>query len=123
VGGMQNNAPSRGGRHGSASTQHDARDEYEGKENLRPAFVHAQTYKLNAGRVVEKWREEINGRIFGSEKEMRERFFGRDLEEEVWREVKWTGCQLERSFRDWEGRVGVCRNVTEVCEELFGGKA
>jgi len=76
VGGMQNNAPSRGGRHGSASTQHDARDEYEGKENVRPAFVHAQTYKLHAGRVVEKWREEINGRIFGSEKEMRERFFG-----------------------------------------------
>lgn len=45
------------------------------------------------------------------------------MEEEVWREVKWTGCELERSFRDWEGRVGVCRNVTEVCEELFGGKA
>jgi len=83
--------------------------------------VHAQTCKLNAGRLVEKWWEGVNGRIFGSEKEMRGRFFGRDLEEEVWREVKWTGCELERSFRDWEGRVRVCSNVTEVCEELFGG--
>ena len=79
----------------------------------RRAFVHAQTYRMNAAQVVEYWHSEINGRMWGPKEAMKEKF-GRDLEKQLWAETLAVGCQYPGYFSDWKANMGVCREIGRV---------
>ena len=84
----------------------------------RRAFVHAQTYKMNAGSVPELFHSEINQRMWGPKAAMVEKF-GRDLEKQLWAETLAVGCQFESYFRDWENRTQVCKRIGRVYKFLY----
>jgi alpha 1,2-mannosyltransferase len=84
-----------------------------------PSFIHAQTYKMDASKVADTFTAEINMRMWGAKEGIME-MFGRDVEKEVWSETLYTGCQLENSFKAWEGKTGVCKKIGRVYQFLFG---
>lgn len=111
---------------GCAAVQHNPEDDYNERElgntsapHPRRSFVHAQTYKLDAAKIPKTFHEEIEQRMWGPAEEMTAKF-GRDLEKQVWTETLDTGCHLEHSFKDWEGKEGVCRGVKLVYNFLYG---
>ena len=84
----------------------------------RRAFVHAQTYKMNAATVPELFHGEINQRMWGPKDAMIEKF-GRDLEKQLWAETLAVGCQFEHYFSDWENKTGVCKKIGRVYKFLY----
>lgn len=86
------------------------------------AFVHASTVKLNAAQVSEKWQKEIGMRLWGPKEGIQVRFGGRDLEEEAWAEMVYSGCELGDKFKDWESQNGtiICEDMKAIYDELFG---
>ncbi|KAK4694050.1 alpha 1,2-mannosyltransferase, partial [Lecanoromycetidae sp. Uapishka_2] len=110
---------------GCGAIQHDPSDDYQKNElrntkvsKIRPAFIHAQTYKMNADTVVATFQAEINQRMWENKKSMVERF-GRDVEKQMWADTLYTGCQLEHSFKDWQGKNGICKRIGRVYKFLF----
>ena len=106
--------------------QHNPEDDY-GKnvlgnkeiKKIRPSFLHANTYKLDAAAMHGIWNTEIrNQRMWGQTKEMVERF-GRDLEKQVWAETLYTGCHLEHAFSAWVNKSHVCKNIGRVYKFMY----
>lgn len=85
----------------------------------RHAFIHAQTYRMNAATIVEPFQNEINQRMWGPRGEFLERFEGRDVEKQVWAETLAVGCQFEPYFRAWENVTQVCKKMGRVYKFLF----
>ena len=90
----------------------------------KPMFVHANTVKLNPGRVYEngllRWPH--NGtwrRLYEARKETLELFPG-DFEKMYWEEAEWVACQLERKFQDWYSLDGHCAKARAMLREAFG---
>ena len=65
---------------------------------MKPAFIRAQTHKLNAAKIPEFSTVKSTLRMWGPLERLYE-VFGRDVEMEMWGELIWTGCQLKMSFR------------------------
>lgn len=116
---------------GTAALQHSPSHDYQyhvlhNNSNIDPSkideipvsFIHAQTYKMDAAAIPDIFNSEINQRIFGS-KERVLKLLGRDVEKQMWGDALYTGCQLERAFRAWEGEKGVCKRIGRVYKFLF----
>ena len=92
-------------------------------ESLRPFFLHAHLPKLNVGRLLdESTLTSPTGnaiRLWGDKEGIQKKFGGRDVEKEVWQEMKDTTCTLEHVMRDWRGRKQLCTRVKEHYGELF----
>ena len=114
---------------GTAALQHSPALDYQyhvlhnstldPKKDIPVAFIHAQTYKMDAAAIPELFNSEINQRIFGS-KDRILGLFGRDVEKQMWGDALYCGCQLEKAFRAWEGKGGVCKRIGRVYKFLFG---
>lgn len=92
----------------------------EDSHRCRPFFLHANFPTLNAGRVLEEGR--LAGqprRLWGKREDVERKFGGRDVEKEVWREMKSVACELETVVRDWRGHGGVCTRVREHWAAVF----
>ena len=91
---------------------------------LRPFFIHVHHPKLNAGRLLdEKTLTSPTGkalRLWGQKDSIVQKFGGRDVEKEVWKEIKKTTCELESKMKDWRGRTKLCLRVKEHYSEVFG---
>lgn len=95
--------------------------------SIRPAFLHANTPKMNAGHLVDEGdlKDKISAealRLWGS-LEDQERLFGIDLEKRVWAEMVRSGCNLENVIYEWEGREDVCRRLRSHWDEVFAGSS
>ena len=109
-----------GNYQGAVSIQHDPRDDIDASATVaRPAFLHSQMYKLDAAEAPGWFYKEMNGRMYGSAEKVKEMVFNRDVEMEIWAEMLWTGCNLEKSFRAWEEKKGVCEGIAGVYHFLF----
>jgi alpha 1,2-mannosyltransferase len=89
---------------------------------VRPAFVHANTPKMNAGHLVDEGDlfaiDQKRLRLWGP-KEDQEKRFGRDLEKRVWELLVQTGCELEQVVGEWKGRERMCHRLEEHWKEVF----
>lgn len=106
--------------------QHNPSDDY-GKsvlhnkdiKTVRPAFLHANTYKMDAAGMPDVFNMDIRSqRMWGDTKEMVARF-GRDVEKQVWAETLYTGCHLEHAFGAWKNKTHVCKNIGRVYKFLY----
>lgn len=91
--------------------------------SIRPAFIHANTPKMNAGHLVDEGdlNDKNSGeslRLWGS-KEDQEKLFGIDLEKKVWAEMVRSGCDLENAVYEWEGRRDICGRLKSHWEVVF----
>lgn len=94
--------------------------------SIRPAFIHANTPKMNAGHLVDEGdlTNKDSGeahRLWGSLEEQ-EKLFGIDLEKKVWTEMMRCGCELENVIYEWEGRKDICGRLKAHWADLFAGK-
>lgn len=120
---------------GSGMIQHHSSDDFlragpqESRNNseaeyavVRPAFMHANTPKMNAGHLVDEGdlftADKKRLRLWGSEEEQ-ERLFGYDLEKVVWELLVRTGCELEKDLREWKGRERMCSRLQEHWKGIF----
>lgn len=95
--------------------------------SIRPAFLHANTPKMNAGHLVDEGdlKDKNSGealRLWGSLADQ-EKLFGIDLEKKVWAEMVTSGCELENMIYEWEGREDVCGRLKGHWEEVFAAAA
>jgi alpha 1,2-mannosyltransferase len=89
---------------------------------VRPAFAHANTPKMNAGHLVDEGdlfsTSQQRLRLWGT-RESQEKLFGVDLEKVVWELLLKTGCELELVIREWKGRDRMCKRLEDHWKELF----
>ena len=106
-------AAEKGNFAGAGCIQHDPRDDADPFfKDTRPAFLHVQSYKLNAPKLAVKWFNEINGRLLGSKEGLLTIFDGRDIEKEIWDELVWTSCVAGKYFKEFQ------RNEAEICGDI-----
>ena len=119
-----------GSFHGTAALQYHPNDDYElhqqhhmlstpdGKP--RQMFVHCQTIKADAAKMPAMYLGSVKGRMWGSVESVIQKF-GTDLEKDLWDEVLFTACELERHFDAWKKSSGICETATRVYRALFEG--
>ncbi len=73
---------------------------------------------MDAAVIPDKFNENINQRIFGDRDRVVE-LLGRDVEKQMWGDVLYTGCHLEKAFKAWEGKKGICKKIGRVYNFLF----
>lgn len=106
--------------------QHNPGDDYgrnvlgsKEVEAVRPSFLHANTFKLDASELSEVFNNELTSqRMWGATKAMVERF-GRDVEKQVWAETLYTGCHLEHAFSAWKNKKAVCKKIGQAYKFLY----
>lgn len=113
---------------GSGMIQHHPSDDVLHTQPLdtqvRPAFVHANTPKMNAGHLVDEgdlFSVRTRGsrvRLWGP-KSLQENLFGVDLEKLVWELLVKTGCELEKVVKEWKGRERLCERLEEHWKKMF----
>lgn len=118
---------------GSGMIQHLPADDYlhhnsDSSIRVRPAFVHANTPKMNAGHLVDEGDllaadHHTPIRLWGPEEEQI-MDFGLDLEKGVWELVVQTGCELANVVKEWKNRENLCERLNEHWDALFkdGGR-
>ncbi|KAF8540867.1 mannosyltransferase putative-domain-containing protein, partial [Trichophaea hybrida] len=92
---------------------------------IRPAFIHANTPKMNAGHLVDEGDLFDGGkrvRLWGSKEEAVKRFGG-DIERVVWKELVGLGCELANVVREWKGRDKLCERLKEHWKAVFENDA
>lgn len=91
---------------------------------VRAFFLHAHLPKLNVGRMLDESTLTSPAgqalRLWGEKDHMQKLFEGRDMEKEVWQEMKDTTCALEGVMKDWRERQNLCTRVKEHYLALFG---
>ena len=116
-----------GGFKGCGAVQHNPTDDYalysqtkkEREEKfIRRSFIHAQTYKMDASRLIHYYRDEVNQRMWGPREGMMEKF-GVDVEKQLWAETLYTACHLDKSFRAWENETNLCVEMGRIYKFLF----
>ncbi|CCX33386.1 mannosyltransferase putative-domain-containing protein [Pyronema domesticum] len=88
----------------------------------RPAFLHANTPKMNAGHLVDEGDLVDQGhrvRLWGPKENVIKKF-GDDIEKIVWKELIATGCSLADVVEEWKGRERLCERLKEHYEAVFG---
>lgn len=129
-----------GGMAGSAMAQFNPMQDYaltsKGKSRVRgddaPApdvfFIHANFPKFNPATVFDMGHEVKPAflddgsytRAWTIPEEVIGKFSAKvDIEKEFWREILWTGCELEHKFVSWEGRTGICAGVKKYWNHVF----
>lgn len=100
----------------------DLKHSEDSKLTVRPAFLHANTPKMNAGHLIDEGdllnskNERI--RLWGSLKEQEEKL-GHDAEKVIWELLVQTGCELAGTIREWKGRDKMCERLEEHFNSLF----
>lgn len=96
-----------------------------GKEKLsvvRPAFLHANTPKMNAGHLVDEGDliadDQKRLRLWGSQEDQ-EKLFGYDMEKAIWEILLDTGCELRQIIPEWKDRDRLCERLKEHWEGVF----
>lgn len=85
---------------------------------IRPAFLHANSPKLNAGQLVDSIDRL---RLWGSKEEQILQF-GHDLEKQVGKLLVKTGCELADILGEWKGRIPrLCERLHERYNATFTG--
>lgn len=92
-------------------------------KDVRAAFVHANTPKMNSGHLVDEGdlKDAASGqalRLWGSVEEQLQ-LFGEDLEKKVWMVVVDVGCELAATLREWKARKGVCERLKGHWDDVF----
>ena len=111
---------------GSGMVQHHVIDDLahsEGEDKVvRPAFLHANTPKMNAGHLVDEGDlfavDQKRLRLWGP-MEDQEKLFGTDLEKVVWELLVKTGCELQDAVGEWKGRERMCERLEEHWKDVF----
>ncbi|KAH7165656.1 mannosyltransferase putative-domain-containing protein [Dactylonectria macrodidyma] len=90
---------------------------------IRPAFLHSNTPKMNAGHLVDEGDLiAVDGksrlRLLGPKADL-EKLFGFDVEDTVWDLLVQTGCELADSIREWKEREKLCDRLTEHHQLVF----
>ena len=92
--------------------------------HVRPAFLHANTPKMNAGHLVDEGDLEdadtgLHLRLWGDVKTQVD-IFGLDLEMLTWRKLVEVGCELSGAIDEWKHRLGVCNRLKHHFDLVFG---
>ena len=98
---------------GSGMVQFHPGDELTPGKEVRPAFIHANTPKMNAGHLVDEGDLEDAGkhvRLWGNKEEAVKRF-GEDIEMVVWKHLAEVGCELGDVLKEWRGRSRLCKRL------------
>ncbi|KAI5857542.1 mannosyltransferase putative-domain-containing protein [Tricharina praecox] len=98
---------------GSGMVQFHPGDELTPGKTVRPAFIHANTPKMNAGHLVDEGDLEDKGkhvRLWGTKDKAVERF-GEDIEMVVWQQMVEVGCELADVVEEWKDRSGLCKRL------------
>ncbi|KAH6876598.1 mannosyltransferase putative-domain-containing protein [Thelonectria olida] len=90
---------------------------------IRPAFLHSNTPKMNAGHLVDEGDlVAVDGksrlRLLGPKSDL-VHLFGFDVEDTLWDLLVQTGCELADSVREWKGRENLCERLTEHHQLVF----
>ena len=48
--------------------------------------------------------------------------FDYDVEKDLWEEVRWVSCELEHSFKSFQGSHDICKNATAYYEGMYDAK-
>jgi alpha 1,2-mannosyltransferase len=92
------------------SRAEETRPLYRLTEGAEVVFVHHNLIKLSPVEMV-KWTEEMrandNVRRMWDDKEKTIRIFGRDVEEEIWDELLYVGCEFGDTLIGWSESVCV----------------
>lgn len=89
---------------------------------IRPAFIHANTPKMNAGHLVDEGDlfDGNNGRVrLWGAKELQESIFGYDLEKAIWELLRKTGCELAQVIAEWKHRKMLCERLEAHWSGVF----
>lgn len=92
---------------------------------VRPAFLHANTPKMNAGHLVDEGDLEDGEqrlRLWGSREEQIARF-GEDLEMVVWELLVKVGCDLRLRLEEWKARDDMCIKLEAHWKAVFEKEA
>lgn len=92
-------------------------------KTVRPAFVHANTPKMNPGHLADEGdlQDEVSKkhlRLWGT-KEDQELFFGMDFEKSTFQVVVDVGCELAKVVREWKSRFRLCARLKQHFKETF----
>lgn len=102
--------------------EHNINDPTVEPKSTTPAFVHANTPKMNAGHLVDEGDLTSSDgkalRLWGT-KEEQEKIFGKDLEKEVWQVVRDTGCDLANRLKEWKDRKDMCDRLNKHWDAVF----
>ncbi|KAI4747823.1 nucleotide-diphospho-sugar transferase [Aureobasidium sp. EXF-12298] len=115
-------------RKGSGMIQVDPMADFQKQDGdesqqLRAAFLHANTPKMNAGHLVDEGdlltvTDQKPLRLWGPRDEQIKEF-GLDLEKTVWELVVQTGCELADVIREWSDRKDLCLRLNEHWDAMF----
>jgi alpha 1,2-mannosyltransferase len=91
--------------------------------DVRPAFIHANTPKMNGGHLVDEGdlKDEFSEeslRLWGSIEDQTQ-LFGEDMERRVWEIVVDVGCHLAHVIRDWKDRKNICKRLKAHWDDIF----
>jgi alpha 1,2-mannosyltransferase len=91
--------------------------------DVRPAFMHANTPKMNSGHLVDEGdlKDVKSGkglRLWGPVEEQI-KLFGEDLEMKIWKSVVEVGCDLATVLNEWKGRNNMCMRLRAHWMEVF----
>lgn len=108
---------------GTAIVQYLPSDDNQSRQTVRPAFLHSNTPKMNAGHLVDEGDLlSVDGksrlRLLGPKSDV-VRLFGFDIEDTLWDLLVQTGCELADTVREWKPRERLCDRLTEHHELVF----
>lgn len=91
---------------------------------IRPFFLHVNVPRLNPAKIFdhEEHTKNVKGeqqRIWQGEAVIKA-MFNRDIEKDLWEEVRWVGCALEHKFETWKSKDGTCDKASKHYEGVFG---
>jgi alpha 1,2-mannosyltransferase len=92
-------------------------------KTVRPAFMHANTPKMNAGHLVDEGdlQDEITKehlRLWGT-KQDQDLLFGMDFEKATFQVVVDVGCKFASVVKEWKHRWSVCSRLEQHFKEAF----
>lgn len=112
---------------GSVMVQFHPTDDFEtdhiDNKTVRPAFIHANTPKMNPGHLADEGdlQDEITKkhvRLWGT-KQDQDWLFGIDFEKSAFQVVVDVGCELAKVVREWKHRSGLCSRLKQHFRETF----
>ena len=111
------------GRYTGRQEKGSAMVQFHPEDPHKPAFLHANTPKMNAGHLIDEgelfsYDKSTRLRLLGTRQEQVE-LFGEDLEEAVWQFLVQTGCELNNVIRDWGKRKRMCERLAEHYKSVF----
>ena len=115
--------------------QYDVKEEYSLREYTHTAqprafFLHANTPKMNVGRLILEEEQQLfmpytgaaieHVRLWGTKERAIQRF-DYDIEKVVWDIMVEMACELDGVLKDWRKIKNVCEKAKQHWEAVFGG--